>query len=393
MKSNLVVSNRWHDKSGAALTGWFKVAGKWYYASSVDGLLYKGMHVINGVKYYFDDNGIMQTGQVIVDSGANRKVITTNKSGAVTSVAVPKNGWSSYNGEWYYYQKGTPYTGWVGSYYVEKGHMLQDQIITWNNKRYYVDENGKYQTNKWIKDGWYYAKADGTLAQNEWLKIGDKLYYFETYGQVSKGAYNDKTRRGVYAEDGAYMSAEKYSAGWHLINGRYYYKEGDNFINNKTKKINGNWYLFDTHGRMVTGFSTAEAASDGMDTYWYDDGKFYYGEDGKRCSYIGWKKIDGKWYYFNSVSEAVSGWQNINGYKYYFDWSNRSMYTGYRVINGKLYLFDSNGKNKKITESKDSWYKIDGKWYYIKGGYVVTGKAVINDVEYNFDEYGVWITK
>ena len=58
------------------------------------------------------------------------------------------------------------------------------------------------------------------------------------------------------------------------------------------------------------------------------------------------------------------------------------MYTGYHVIDEKLYLFDSNGKNKKITESKDSWYKIDGKWYYIKGGYAD-----------NFDEYGVWITK
>ena len=64
------------------------------------------------------------------------------------------------------------------------------------------------------------------------------------------------TENGVYGVDGAYLSAEGYPQGWSLIDGTYYYKEGENFVFNQAKKINGDWYLFDVHGRMVTGFST-----------------------------------------------------------------------------------------------------------------------------------------
>lgn len=62
------------------------------------------------------------------------------------------------------------------------------------------------------------------------------------------------TENGVYGVDGAYLSADGYSQGWSLIDGTYYYKEGENFVFNQAKKINGDWYLFDVHGRMVTGF-------------------------------------------------------------------------------------------------------------------------------------------
>ena len=423
MQKNTRLWGHWHDESGAALTGWFQLAGKWYYAAKVDGLLYKGLHMINGSKYYFDDDGVMQTGEFVIDEKVsrkfvedyaswtedvvvNRKVVTTNKNGAIIGSAKLKDGWSSYNGERYYYKNGKAYTGWVGDYYIENGCMLRNQVIDVSGKKYYngdsnlaslknkyyIGEDGTCQKNKWVNNGWFYAKADGTLAQNEWLKIDGKIYYFDPYYCVARGFYNNVTGSEVYDKDSTFMSSKGYSRGWSLINGYYYYKEGDNFICSQAKKINGAWYLFDAHGKMVTGFSVGESATDGMDYYSYDGGKYYYGKDGRRCDYTGWKQLDGKWYYFNSAFEAVSGWRNIGGVKYYFDLENRAMYTGYHVINRKLYYFDSNGKCTNTAESKKGWYKLGEDWYYMRDGYAVTGKNIINNTEYDFDGKGVLIS-
>ena len=67
MRTNIIADGRFYGKTGAAQTGWFTVAGKWYYASSVNALLQKGLHVINGAEYYLDRNGTMQTGEFVVN--------------------------------------------------------------------------------------------------------------------------------------------------------------------------------------------------------------------------------------------------------------------------------------------------------------------------------------
>ena len=85
----------------------------------------KGLHVINGAEYYFDQNGIMQTGEFVADG----KLFTTNESGAVISKKYMENGWSNYQGKWYYYQNGIAYTGWAGAYYVRNGEMVCNSIV------------------------------------------------------------------------------------------------------------------------------------------------------------------------------------------------------------------------------------------------------------------------
>ena len=389
MQVNAQVDGRWYGESGAAKTGWFTVAGEWYYASTMNGRLYKGLHTINDVQYYFDNTGVMQTGEVVSEN----HVLTINDSGVVTGTKEIQDGWSCYDEEWYYYQNGKPYTGWVGTYYIDAGKMLCSSEITWNNKTYYLEEDGTYKTNAWIRDGRYYAKADGSEAQDEWLELDGNLYYFNSWGANVKylNYYGVSKETGVYREDGAYISSEGYAQGWALIDGSYYYKEGENFIVNQTKKINGDWYLFDAHGKMVTGFSTYEYDSSAWVSYYYDWGKFYYGQDGRRCYYVGWQVIDGKWYYFDTASESATGWQIINGARYYFDTESRAMVTGYHVINNKLYYFDANGVCQGVSGPQDGWYQADGKWYYIRGGRALTSeRTVINNAWYEFDENGVW---
>ena len=112
----------------------------------------------------------MLVGEKVVDG----KILTTDASGAVTVSEIAADGWSRCDGEYYYYQNGKPYTGWVGAYYVSNGLMLRDTaVVDQSGNQYWVNEYGVYQTNRWISDGYgyNYAKADGTLARKEWLMI------------------------------------------------------------------------------------------------------------------------------------------------------------------------------------------------------------------------------
>ena len=397
----------WYGESGAALTGWFMLAGNWYYASTVTGRLYTGYHIINGVKYYFDRNGVMQN-KTLVTRYPDCRLSVIDASGVVIDDKLMEDGWSYYNGEWYYYYNhGCAYYGWVGDYYVYIGIMYRNSVVTsydsGNTTKYYVGEDGTRQKNTWCEDedGLYYAKADGTLARNEWLNIDGKLYYFDDQWKMST---KKLTKKGAFTEDGQYFSPDGYAQGWVFVDGNYYYKEGEDFVSNQSKKINGDWYLFDLQGKMVTGFSTPEITSE------YDDNYYYYGNDGRRQFYTGWQLINGKWYYFDESSRAAKGWKTINGVKYYFETitkatdeynneyfvgnSDHFMYTGYGIIDGEFYYFDANGACQGIDTSYTGWHLDDnGKWYYIRNGHAVTGTTVIDGVLYEFDGYGVWNLK
>ena len=382
MRTNIIADGRFYGKTGAAQTGWFTVAGKWYYASSVNALLKTGLHVINGAEYYFDRNGTMQTGEFVV----NEKLFTTNENGVVLSKTTMKNGWTNCQGSWYYYQNGIAYTGFVGAYYVIDGKMVSNRIVEWKDNRYYIGSDGRYLANTWCNGGRSYATEDGTLVCGGWKTIDGKQYHFYWEGVLYPYFYYGK---GILTREGAYLSPDGYAQGWQLIDGIYYYKEGNQFIRNQSKKIKGDWYLFDAYGNMVTGFSSPEVI--GYDTYTYDDAKFYYGADGKRVNYTGWQVIDGNWYYFNSKSEAVDGWNIINGAKYYFGKTNHFMYTGYKVISGELYYFDGSGACQGVDNTFTGWHQQDGKWYYIKNGQATTGTIYVNGTLYEFDANGVWI--
>ena len=87
----------------------------------------------------------------------------------------------------------------------------------------------------------------------------------------------------------------------------------------------------------------------------------------------------------------------IDGIKYYFGDKDRGdnsdqayvMTVGYRTIGEKLYYFDENGACQGVCGPQTGWYFADGNWYYMRGGRVVTGKTVVDQVEYEFDNDGV----
>lgn len=386
MVKNKYEWNRWLSEGGWAYTGWILKAGTWYYADLQTAKLYRGFQMVNGVEYYFDEtNGAMLVGEKVVDG----KIVKTDVSGAVTVSEIAADGWSRCDGEYYYYQNGKPYTGWVGAYYVSNGLMLRNTaVVDRSGNQYWVNEYGVYQTNTWVNDGNSYAKADGTLAEDEWLAIGNKTYYFSGTGKMTENFYLNGH---VYVldEDGSYVSTEDLHDGWNLIQGEYYYQVGSRLEYGKTQ-INGNTYYF-KDGKMMTNMVSKDGVFDGYFDYCY-------GADGAMLTGAGWKSINGNWYYLNNRSQYIKYWARIDGKMYYFMpgseyayeayWGDINldevgiMCTGYRVINHKLYYFDQDGVCQGVCGPKDGWYNANGIWYFMKGGLVSTGMISVNGANY-----------
>ena len=71
--------------------------------------------------------------------------------------SASRNGWFLRGGGWYYYSAGVKQTGWM----------------IFQNKRYYLDNNGRMLANCWV--GNRYLKESGEMARNEWV---DGYRYF-----------------------------------------------------------------------------------------------------------------------------------------------------------------------------------------------------------------------
>lgn len=386
MVKNKYEWNRWLSEGGWAYTGWILKAGTWYYADLKTAQLYKGFQTVNGVEYYFDEtNGAMLVGEKVVDG----KIVKTDASGAVTVSEIAADGWSRCDGEYYYYQNGKPYTGWVGAYYVSNGLMLRDTaVVDRSGNQYWVNEYGVYQTNTWVNDGNSYAKADGTLAEDEWLAIGNKTYYFSGTGKMTEDFYLDGCIY-VLDEDGGYVLTADLHDGWNLIQDEYYYQAGSRLASGKME-INGSTYYF-KDGKMMTNMASKDGVFDGYFDYCY-------GADGAMLTGAGWKSINGNWYYLNNRSQYIKYWARIDGKMYYFMpgseyayeafWGDINldevgiMCTEYRVINHKLYYFDQDGVCQGVCGPKDGWYNANGIWYFMKGGLVSTGMISVNGANY-----------
>ena len=85
-----------------------------------------------------------------------------------------------------------------------------------------------------------------------------------------------------------------------------------------------------------------------------------------------WKQDSTGWWYTQGNNSSV-GWQKIDGAWYYFD-SNGYMKTGWLQDNGKWYYLVSTGMMKA------SWVQDGSTWYYLDdNGAMVTGKVSVNN--------------
>lgn len=113
----------------------------------------------------------------------------------------------------------------------------------------------------------------------------------------------------------------------------------------------------------------------GASAAWKQDSNGWWNTEGKSYS-IGWRSIDGAWYYFNSNGYMKTGWVNDGGTWYYMQ-SSGAMKTGWVNDGGTWYYLQSSGA------MKTGWVYDGGTWYYLQpSGAMKTGWINDNGVWY-----------
>lgn len=221
--------------------------------------------------------------------------------------------------------------------------------------------------------GWFYGEAKGKLAQG-WKEIGGKWYYL--YPVMCTGSYYDYEKGIVYLMDksGAWTGVSSNGKGWIKQNNKWYYivDEGDWkwFYTNGNERIDDKNYFFKDGVMQDNGWVSQTDTWQG-ETYvsWV-----YANPNGDLAT--GWKKIDGKWYYF-------SDW----------GWMYQGSGEGLFYIDDKLYAFDKSG-----AMLENQWYAAwswtyEGEtytdWYYMGAdGTPKTGWFKDGNDWYYADEWG-----
>ena len=207
----------------SANTGWRTIDGKTYYYEN--GKAIKGEKKISGYWYYFDKNGIMQTGFV----NLGRKIVYYDSKGRM------QYGEQKIDGYWYYFDKseGTRATG-----FVNLGH----KIVYYN-----TDGQMQYGERK-INGYWYYFdKSEGTRATG-FVNLGHKIVYYNADGQMQ---YGERKINGYwYYFD---KSEGTRVTGFVNLGHKIVYYNADGQMQYGEQQIEGHWYFFDTDsGAMQT---------------------------------------------------------------------------------------------------------------------------------------------
>lgn len=78
-----------------------------------------------------------------------------------------------------------------------------------------------------------------------------------------------------------------------------------------------------------------------------------------------WELIEGNWKFYDESHNEVRGWINTENGSYYIDPDKGMMVTGWKNIEGKWYYFNSVPSNPKFGEMLRGWQYIDGEYYYL----------------------------
>ena len=325
---------------------------------------------------------------------------------ADTVINMLRDGFVTVDGEWYYYQNGKPFYGWIvadgmtcyadpeSGIIRKEPQYIAEAFFFWDDEIGLTIANGFYQT------------SNGTIC-------------YENGRQVIGWRHADGTGPAV----GADGISEQYSEN---PNNLYYFLSTTGcMVTSKTYKLGGFMREFnDDH--------TVKPLNGLQNRY----GELYYYVDG--VIQTGWHTIDGKTYYFRASDDvygrAATKWMYIGNKIYYFCASNSDYpytlktsgtiggitYTfaedGHILYNGFVNCEYANAANSNTAlniQKKNAttryfvngvmqtgWQVINGKHYYFYlvgsengSGYMCTTSRKIGGVWYEFNEYGVCTNK
>lgn len=308
---------------------------------------------------------------------------------SAAAMSVFAAGWSQQsNGQWCYLENdGSKATdAWRKSgdnwFYLDSyGNMAVNQLI---DDTYYVNEAGAMVTNAWKElpnddwDGsgtvWYYFTDSGKAVTDGLRTINGQKYYFE--GNQMQTGWHEVNGKKYYFKDSGAMAT-----GWVQIDQEddydnwsepewYYFSSSGQMSVSREQKIDGETYVFDDEGRMLTGW---------IDNDSYTSSKFndvsgatdlrYHNESGIGAN--GWK-------YLSNPDNSEDGWYYFyNGRAYSTEYKGKKLNDEYALasINSKTYCFRRDGRMYTGLLELD-----DGrKFYFDENGAMKTGRVVVND--------------
>ena len=153
---------------------------------------------------------------------------------------------------------------------------------------------------------------------------------------------------------------EKVKEGWQEENNNWRFYEHNKPVIN-WKKIQGKWYYFNKDGHRLsnTTFDGYVFNKDGVmaENGWnFINGKQYFANSSGKISQNKWEKIGGAWYYFDKDGIMLS---NTTFDNYLLTKSGAMATNGWAKIDQNWYYATSSGKI-----SQDKWEKVNGSWYY-----------------------------
>lgn len=181
---------------------WIKTKdNKWMYRLEDGTFARNGWGYIDGW-YYFDINGIMQTGWIYDKS----QWYYLSDSGK-----MEQQDWKLVDGKWVYFgQDGSLHKGWllingVWYYLTEEDGTMATGLKQINRMWYFFNDDGSMIVNAWhkINDIWYFFSNTGAAYLGQWKQEPDgKYYYLGSDGKMATKAYiKDKVTDVYYYVD------------------------------------------------------------------------------------------------------------------------------------------------------------------------------------------------
>lgn len=240
------------------------------------------------------------------------------------------------------------------------------------------------------------AVALADSVKQGWIEKEGKWYYYDEGCKVRSAVEYSPEKGGFCLLDASGVRVDG-KKGWVTIKTQYtnlgdkytasvkYYLKSDGTVYyNVWKKISGKYYFFDYWGRMV------KNTTGGKYDYSLGTSKYYLaGSDGVRITKKGWHKVSYTsydnhgvkstkkvWYYLKSGGEAVTGLKTIKGKTYLFDSNGALVQNGYAYVDdGKDGVYYAADKNGEMI-TKKGWHKFKTTQSYKSNKYNTTTTTV-----------------
>ena len=211
--------SKWKYNNGDGtykISQWLLLDGLWYYFDA-NGIVQTGWTKVGKVTYYMDARGVMQTGWLILDN----TWYYLDSSGARVSGC-----WQWINNKCYYFDSNGCMAAdtWVGDSYVDaSGAWIPGkQRVTpgWkvvSGRWKYMESNGEYIKSRWLLVGstWYHFDANGWM-QTGWLQLGGSKYYLESSGAMTSNGWHWIENVCYYFDNNGCMASDTWIDNWYV---------------------------------------------------------------------------------------------------------------------------------------------------------------------------------